>query len=156
MIDDTDTIFDSKSFVRSLTHRPGVYCMLNAKYKIIYVGKARDLKKRVSSYFQRSHSDVKTASMMPLVSNVEVTVTNTEAEALILEASLIKKYKPKYNISLRDDKMYPLIEITKEDFSKIAIVRPNKKKDNAKYSGPYVNATLIREALTIIRKIFIR
>ena len=76
--------FDEKSFLRSLTHRPGVYRMLNAKHKVIYVGKARDLKKRVSSYFHRSHDSVKTAAMMELVANVEVTVTNTEAEALIL------------------------------------------------------------------------
>ena len=78
-----ETSFDARNFLRSLTHRPGVYRMLNAKHKVLYVGKARDLKKRVSSYFQRTQSSPKTAAMMEQVANVEVTVTNTEAEALI-------------------------------------------------------------------------
>ena len=99
--------FDEKSFLRSLTHRPGVYRMLNAKHKVLYVGKARDLKKRVSSYFSRRHTDPKTAAMMALVANVEVTVTNTEAEALILENNLIKQHRPRFNVTLRDDKSYP-------------------------------------------------
>ena len=80
-----DKQFEQKSFLRSLTHRPGVYQMLNAQHKVIYVGKAQDLRKRVSSYFQRTHADARTASMMEMVANVEVTVTNTEAEALLLE-----------------------------------------------------------------------
>ena len=92
--------FDAKSFLKTLTNRPGVYRMLNAKDKIIYVGKARNLKKRVSSYFNRTHSDAKTAAMMPLVANVEVTVTNTDAEALILEYNLIKRHKPRFNVIL--------------------------------------------------------
>ena len=106
MNDTADKSFDTRSFLASLTHRPGVYRMLNAKSKIIYVGKASDLKKRVSSYFSRSHSDAKTASMMTQVARVEVTVTNTEAEALILEYNLIKKHKPRFNVVLRDDKSY--------------------------------------------------
>jgi predicted GIY-YIG superfamily endonuclease len=95
-----DNPFEPKSFLRSLTHRPGVYQMLNAKRKVIYVGKALDLRKRVSSYFQRTHADAKTASMMKLVADVEVTVTNTEAEALILEYNLIKRHKPRFNVTL--------------------------------------------------------
>ena len=88
----TDTSkFDAKSFLANLTHRPGVYRMLNAKHKVLYVGKARDLKKRVASYFHRSQTAPKTAALMQQVANVEVTVTNTEAEALILEYNLIKR-----------------------------------------------------------------
>ena len=101
MID--DALFEVDSFLRSLTHRPGVYCMLDAKHKVIYVGKASDLKKRVASYFHRSQPDPKTAAMMKLVARVEVTVANTETEALILEYSFIKQQKPRFNILLRDD-----------------------------------------------------
>ena len=101
--------FDAKSFLGNLTNRPGVYRMLNAKGRTIYVGKARNLKKRVSSYFQRSHADAKTSAMMQLVEGVEVTVTNTENEALILEYNLIKEHKPRFNVILRDDKSYPYI-----------------------------------------------
>ena len=93
-----DRTFDSKPFLGSLTHRPGVYRMLNAKHKVIYVGKARDLKKRVSSYFHRAQQAPKTAAMMELVDRVEVTVTNTEAEALLLEYNLIKQHKPRFGI----------------------------------------------------------
>ena len=116
--------FDQTSFLRSLTHRPGVYRMLDAKHKVIYVGKARDLKKRVSSYFQRSHDSVKTAAMMELVANVEVTVTNTEAEALILEYNLIKQHKPRFNVLLRDDKSYPYIYVsTQQKFPRLQFHR---------------------------------
>jgi len=104
-----ETPFEVKSFLRSLTHRPGVYRMLDAKHKVIYVGKARDLKKRVSSYFNRTQAAAKTTAMMEQVARVEVTVANTETEALILEYSLIKRHKPRYNVLLRDDKSYPYI-----------------------------------------------
>ena len=101
--------FDAKTFLANLTHRPGVYRMLNAKHKVLYVGKARDLKKRVSSYFGRTQQVPKTAALMQQVDYVEVTVTNTEAEALILEYNLIKRHKPRFNVILRDDKSYPYI-----------------------------------------------
>ena len=155
MSDDIETAFDSKSFVRSLTHRPGVYCMLNAKHKIIYVGKARDLKKRVSSYFQRSHSDVKTASMMPLVANVEVTVTNTEAEALILEYNLIKRHKPRFNVVLRDDKSYPYIYVsTKHAFPRLQFHR-GARKGKGRYFGPYPSTGAVRKTLNELQKLFL-
>ena len=105
----SETPFEVNPFLRSLTHRPGVYRMLDAKHKVIYVGKARDLRKRVSSYFQRSHMSPKTAAMMEQVARVEVTVVNTEAEALVLEYNLIKQHKPRFIVLLRDDKSYPYI-----------------------------------------------
>ena len=103
----SEAAFEVKSFLRTLTHRPGVYRMLDAKHRVIYVGKARDLKKRVASYFQRSQTAPKTIAMMEQVARVEVTVANTEAEALILEYNLIKQHKPRFNVLLRDDKSYP-------------------------------------------------
>ena len=155
MSDDTETAFDSKSFVRSLTHRPGVYCMLNAKHKVIYVGKARDLKKRVSSYFQRTHSDAKTASMMPLVAAVEVTVTNTESEALILEYNLIKRHKPRFNVVLRDDKSYPYIYVsTNHPFPRIEFHR-GARKGKGRYFGPYPSTSAVRKTVNELQKLFL-
>jgi excinuclease ABC subunit C len=146
--------FDEKSFLRSLTHRPGVYRMLNAKHKVIYVGKARDLKKRVSSYFQRSQSSPKTAAMMELVANVEVTVTNTEAEALILEYNLIKQHRPRYNVTLRDDKSYPYIYVsTNQQFPRLQFHR-GPRKGKGRYFGPYPSAGAVRQTLNELQKLF--
>ena len=107
----SDTPFEVKPFLQSLTHRPGVYRMLDARHKVIYVGKARDLKKRVSSYFQRSQQAPKTAAMMEQVARVEVTVVNTEAEALVLEYNLIKQHKPPHNVRLKDDKSFLMLRL---------------------------------------------
>jgi excinuclease ABC subunit C len=154
-VSDTEPAFDSKSFVRSTTHRPGVYCMLNAKHKIIYVGKARDLKKRVSSYFQRTPSDAKTASMMPLVANVEITVTNTEADALILEYNLIKRHKPRFNVVLRDDKSYPYIYVsTEHSFPRLQFHR-GARKGKGRYFGPYPSTGAVRKTLNELQKLFL-
>ena len=147
--------FDQKSFLRSLTHRPGVYRMLDAKHKVIYVGKARDLKKRVSSYFQRSHDSVKTAAMMELVANVEVTVTNTEAEALILEYNLIKQHKPRFNVILRDDKSYPYIYVsTQHKFPRLQFHR-GARKGKGRYFGPYPSTSAVRQTLNELQKLFL-
>lgn len=145
---------DLTNKIKALPNTSGVYLMKNVSGKVIYVGKAISLKKRVQSYFRKNQESAKTQKLVEDISDIYYIETASEAEALILEASLIKEHKPKYNISLRDDKSYPLIEITAEEFPKISVVRPNKQKKDAKYYGPYVNATLIREALTIIRKIF--
>ena len=147
--------FDEKSFLRSLTHRPGVYRMLNAKHKVIYVGKARDLKKRVSSYFHRSHDSAKTAAMMELVANVEVTVTNTEAEALILEYNLIKQHKPRFNVILRDDKSYPYIYVsTRHSFPRLQFHR-GPRKGKGRYFGPYPSTRAVRQTLSELQKLFL-
>lgn len=147
--------FEQKSFLRSLTHRPGVYRMLNARHKVIYVGKARDLKKRVSSYFTRSHDSVKTAAMMELVANVEVTVTNTEAEALLLEYNLIKQHKPKFNVVLRDDKSYPYIYVsTRHKFPRLQFHR-GPRKGKGRYFGPYPSAGAVRQTLNELQKLFL-
>jgi excinuclease ABC subunit C len=147
--------FDEKSFLRSLTHRPGVYRMLNAKHKVIYVGKARDLKKRVSSYFHRTHDSVKTAAMMELVANVEVTVTNTEAEALILEYNLIKQHKPRFNVILRDDKSYPYIYVsTNHRFPRLHFHR-GPRKGKGRYFGPYPSTSAVRQTLNELQKLFL-
>jgi excinuclease ABC subunit C len=146
--------FDVKPFLRSLTHRPGVYRMLDARHKVIYVGKARDLKKRVSSYFQRSHMSVKTAAMMEQVARVEVTVVNTEAEALVLEYNLIKQHKPHFNVLLRDDKSYPYIYAsTDQRFPRLRFHR-GARKGKGRYFGPYPSTRAVRQTLNELQKLF--
>lgn len=155
MSDDKETAFDYKSFLTRLTHRPGVYRMLNAKGVVIYVGKALDLRKRVSSYFQKSHSDGKTTLMMQRVTGVEVTVTNTESEALILEYNLIKRHKPRFNVVLRDDKSYPYIYVsTSHPFPRLQFHR-GTRKGKGRYFGPYPSATAVRKTLNELQKLFL-
>jgi len=147
--------FDAKDFLRRLTHRPGVYRMLNAAHEIIYVGKARDLRKRVSSYFTRSQQAPKTAVMLAQVANVEVTVTNTEAEALLLENSLIKQHRPRFNILLRDDKSYPYIYAsTDHAFPRLRFHR-GPRKGPGRYFGPYPGTTAVRQTLNELQKLFL-
>jgi excinuclease ABC subunit C len=147
--------FDAKAFLRSLTHRPGVYRMLNAKGRVIYVGKARSLKKRVTTYFQRSHADAKTAAMMRLVNAIEVTVTNTENEALILEYNLIKEHKPRFNVLLRDDKSYPYIYVsTEHKFPRLRFHR-GARKGKGRYFGPYPSTSAVRKTLNELQKLFL-
>ena len=147
--------FDAKSFLRTLTHRPGVYRMLDAKHRVIYVGKARDLKKRVSSYFHRTQTSPKTAAMMQLVARVEVTVTNTEAEALLLEYNLIKQHKPKFNVLLRDDKSYPYIYVsTDHPFPRLRFHR-GPRTGKGRYFGPYPSTSAVRQTLNDLQKLFL-
>ncbi len=147
--------FEIKPFLRSLTHRPGVYLMLNAKHKVIYVGKARDLKKRVSSYFHRAQAAPKTIAMMEQVARVEVTVANTEAEALLLEYSLIKRHKPRFNVLLRDDKSYPYIYAsTDHPFPRLKFHR-GARRGKGRYFGPYPSARGVRQTLSELQKLFL-
>ena len=146
--------FDLESFLRGLTHRPGVYRMLDAKHRVIYVGKAADLKKRVASYFQRSQQDAKTAAMVSQVDRVEVTVTNTEAEALLLEYNLIKQHRPRFNVVLRDDKSYPYIYASTEHaFPRLRFHR-GARKGKGRYFGPYPSAGSVRQTLSELQKLF--
>ena len=146
--------FEVKTFLKSLTHRPGVYRMLDAKHKVIYVGKARDLKKRVSTYFQRTQTSPKTAAMMAQVARVEVTVANTEAEALILEYNLIKQHKPRFNVLLRDDKSYPYIYVSTEHaFPRLRFHR-GPRKGKGRYFGPYPSTRAVRQTLNELQKLF--
>jgi excinuclease ABC subunit C len=145
---------DIRAKIRLLPLTSGVYLMKDASGKIIYVGKAVSLRNRVGSYFRKTATFSKTDRFVSKICSVDHILTSSEAEALILEASLIKKHQPKYNIDLRDDKSYPLIEITGEKFPHIGVVRPRSKNSSSVYYGPYVDAKLIREALTIIRRIF--
>jgi excinuclease ABC subunit C len=128
--------------------------MLDAKHEVIYVGKARDLKKRVSSYFQRTQASAKTQAMMGLTSRVEVTVTNTEAEALLLEYNLIKQHKPRFNVLLRDDKSYPYIYVsTQQRFPRLQFHR-GPRKAKGRYFGPYPSTTAVRQTLSELQKLF--
>lgn len=129
--------------------------MLDAKHKIIYVGKARDLRKRVSSYFNRTHDAPKTAAMMKQVARVEVTIANTEAEALLLEYSLIKQHKPRFNILLRDDKSYPYIYAsTDHDYPRLKFHR-GPRKGKGRYFGPYPSTSAVRQTLNELEKLFL-
>ena len=150
-----ESAFDAKSFLRSLTHRPGVYRMLDDKHKVLYVGKASDLKKRVSSYFHRKQASVKTVAMMESVARVEVTVTNTEAEALLLEYNLIKQHRPRFNVVLRDDKSYPYIYVsTEQTFPRLRFHR-GALKGKGRYFGPYPGAGAVRKTLNDLQKLFL-
>ncbi len=139
----------------SAPHAPGVYMMLDAKSAVVYVGKAKDLFKRLSSYAHFSGAEYnKTAVMLDKVRKVDTIITNTEKEALILEASLIKKYKPKYNIILRDDKNYPYIKVTiQEEWPRVFMAR-RKSRDKARYFGPYSSSTAMWSTLRLIGSLF--
>ena len=148
--------FDSKTFLKSLTSRPGVYCMQDEQGKVIYVGKAKNLKKRVSSYFNRSQADSpKTQVMIKQVENIEVTVTHTENEALILENNLIKSYRPRYNILFRDDKSYPYLYLSTEHKYPHFRYHRGALKGKGKYFGPYPGAGSVRRTLNLIQKLFL-
>ena len=146
--------FDPKPLLKHLTHRPGVYRMLDAKNQVIYVGKARDLRRRVSSYFSGRAQDAKTIALVRAVAGIEVTVTRTETEALMLEYNLIKQHKPRYNVVLRDDKSYPYIHLsTDQEFPRLSFYRGARTKKGRLF-GPYPSAGAVREALNQLHKLF--
>ncbi len=146
--------FDAGEFVKTLPNKPGVYRMLDAGGTVLYVGKARNLKKRVASYFQRPAEHPKTQAMLAQVLGVEITVTHNETEALLLENNLIKSLRPRYNITLRDDKSYPYIVVVMEhEFPRLAFYR-GARRERGRYFGPYPSASSARETLHLMQKIF--
>lgn len=145
-------MFDDK--LKNLPDLPGVYLMKDKDGEIIYVGKAVNLKNRVRQYFKNSNQPQKVVAMVANISDFEYIVTDSELEALILECNLIKKYKPKYNILLKDDKQYPYIKVTvNEEYPRVFSTR-RYEKDGAKYFGPYTDSLAVRETIDLIRKLF--
>lgn len=150
----TADTFEPERFLQTVTTRPGVYRMLGGDGKVLYVGKARNLKKRLTSYFRAGGLPVKTRALMGHVQRIEVTVTGTEGEALILENNLIKEFKPRYNILLRDDKSYPYIYLSAHpDFPRLGFHR-GAKEAKGRYFGPYPSAASVRESLNLLQKVF--
>ena len=146
--------FDHKDFVLNLSSRPGVYRMVDLDERVIYVGKARNLKKRVGSYFRASGLTTKTMAMVAKIARIEISITHSETEALLLEQSLIKELKPPYNIQLRDDKSYPYILLTDHaDYPRLMFYRGRKSR-KGKYFGQYPSALATRDTLQLMQKVF--
>ena len=152
MVEHEGTAFDSGSYLKSLTHRPGVYRMIGDQDEVLYVGKAKDLRRRVGSYFSRS-SNRRIQTMVGLIRDIQVTVTHTEAEALLLENNLIKALKPRFNVLLRDGKSYPYICLSDDEFPRLTFHRGAKHR-GGRYFGPYPSAGAVRSTLQQLQKLF--
>ena len=150
-----NTAMDIKEQLRLIPESSGSYQFFDKDNNVIYVGKAKNLKKRVSSYFHKKHESVKLSVMVPQIEKIEFIITNSEVEALILESHLIKKYKPKYNVLLKDDKKFPYFLITKDDYPRILVTRKrNINLLEGKYFGPYTNAKSMYTTLDLLKKLF--
>jgi len=146
--------FDHKSFLKTLTSRPGVYQMYDEQGELLYVGKAKNLKNRVGSYFRASGLTEKTMALVSRIRDIQVTVTTTEVDALLLEHNLIKSHQPPYNILLKDDKSYPYIFLSSTDpFPRLSLHRGTKRR-KGQYFGPYPSAGAVRESLHFLQKVF--
>lgn len=146
-------IFDPAAFLAACSGRPGVYRMFDETGRLLYVGKARNLKKRLASYFRKTGLAPKTAALVGHIAQVETTITANETEALLLEQTLIKEWRPPYNILLRDDKSYPYVYLSDAEFPRLSIHR-GAKKGKGRYFGPYPSAGAIRESLSLLQKTF--
>ncbi|MGE8504523.1 MAG: excinuclease ABC subunit UvrC [Pseudomonas sp.] len=146
--------FDSSAFLATCSGRPGVYRMFDGEARLLYVGKAKNLKKRLSSYFRKTGQAPKTAALVARIAQIETTITANETEALLLEQTLIKEWRPPYNILLRDDKSYPYVFLSDGDFPRLGIHR-GAKKAKGRYFGPYPSALAIRESLSLLQKTFL-
>nr|WP_194710669.1 excinuclease ABC subunit UvrC [Erwinia persicina] len=146
-------MFDAKNFLKTVTSQPGVYRMYDAGGTVIYVGKAKDLKKRLSSYFRGNLASRKTEALVALICQIDVTVTHTETEALLLEHNYIKLYQPRYNVLLRDDKSYPYIFLSADAHPRLASHR-GAKHAKGEYFGPFPNGYAVRETLSLLQKVF--
>ncbi|QLB13318.1 excinuclease ABC subunit C [Bisgaardia hudsonensis] len=146
-------MFDHKAFLKLVTEQPGVYRMFDDKGTVIYVGKAKNLKKRLASYFRTNLTSKKTEALVASIHHIETTITSSETEALLLEHNYIKEFQPRYNVLLRDDKSYPYILLTKERHPRITSYR-GTKKIQGEYFGPYPHASAVRETLSLLQKLF--
>jgi len=146
-------VFNSKAFLSTVTSQPGVYRMYDATGTVIYVGKAKDLKKRLTSYFRTQVGSRKTEVLVSNIQNIDVTVTHTETEALLLEHNYIKLYQPRYNVLLRDDKSYPYIFLSADAHPRLAMHR-GAKHAKGEYFGPFPNGYAVRETLALLQKVF--
>lgn len=145
--------FDAEALLRSLRPAPGVYQMLDADGEALYIGKARDLRRRVASYFRRGNLNARVMAMLARVRDVQVTITAGETEALLLEQNLIKAHRPPYNVLLRDDKSYPSIRLSGETFPRLSMHRGARRR-GSEYFGPYPNTTAVRESLHFLHRVF--
>ncbi|MBR7520583.1 MULTISPECIES: excinuclease ABC subunit UvrC [Pseudomonas] len=146
-------VFDASAFLATCSGRPGVYRMFDVDARLLYVGKAKNLKKRLASYFRKTGLAPKTAALVARIAQVETTITANETEALLLEQNLIKEWRPPYNILLRDDKSYPYVFLSDGEFPRLGIHR-GAKKAKGRYFGPYPSAGAIRESLSLLQKAF--
>ncbi|MGJ8686192.1 MAG: excinuclease ABC subunit UvrC [Spongiibacteraceae bacterium] len=149
-----EPVFDHKTFIENLTRKPGVYVMLDIAGKVLYVGKAKNLKNRVSSYFRGSGLTTKTMALVARIQEIEITVTATEREALLLESNLIKQYQPPYNILLRDDRSYPYIYLSSDHRHPRLSLHRGPKRGKGQYFGPYPSAAAVKESLNWLQKVF--
>ena len=150
----TASPFDSSAFLATCSGRPGVYRMFDEAGRLLYVGKAANLRKRLASYFRKTGQAPKTAALVARIAQVETTIVANETEALLLEQTLIKQWRPPYNILLRDDKSYPYVLLSDGDYPRLGIHR-GAKKDRGRYFGPYPSAVAIRESLSLLQKTFL-
>lgn len=146
-------VFDASAFLATCSGRPGVYRIFDGEARLLYVGKAKNLKKRLASYFRKTGLAPKTAALVARIAQVETTITANETEALLLEQNLIKEWRPPYNILLRDDKSYPYVFLSDGEFPRLGIHR-GAKKAKGRYFGPYPSAGAIRESLSLLQKAF--
>ena len=149
----TEPHFDATDFLAHCSQRTGIYQMYDSKGNILYVGKAKDLKKRLSSYFQRQSSNRKTAALVKKIARIQITLADSEADALILENNLIKAERPPYNILLRDDKSYPYIHLSQHEHPRLSFHR-GSKRERGRYFGPFPSSHAVRETLQLLQKVF--
>ena len=155
MKSETAEAFDSAAFLKQVTEKPGVYQMYDANGDILYVGKASNLRKRLASYFRKQGQAIKTQSLVSRIADIQVTVTASETEALLLEQNLIKSQRPPYNILLRDDKSYPYIYLSNHsDYPSLTFRRGKSKRDKGTFFGPFPSGSAVRESLNILQKVF--
>src|SRR6201995_3554734 len=148
------TEFDAKEFVSSLPRRPGVYRMYNADHEILYIGKAKNLRDRVGTYFAASNVNPKVQALVGQIADIEVTVANSETEALLLEYNLIKAHKPRFNVVLRDDKSFPYIQVQdSHEFPRLAFYR-GPRSAPGRYFGPFPSAGAVKDTLRQLQKLF--